>query len=269
MPFFKSAFASLAFFVALPGSLSAVNAQAQPVAAVQQTKLDEILARGVLRVGTTGDYRPFTFLNKETGKFEGLDIDLAENLGKAMGVKVEFVQTSWPTLAKDFEAKAFDMAAGGVSITLDRAKKGSFSIPMMREGKTPIARCADKDKFQTVADIDKPGVKVVVNPGGTNERFARANLKAAEIRVHNDNVTIFKEIVAGNADLMMTDSSETLYQQKLNPSLCAIHPEKPFDFAEKAYWLQRDVAFKDFVDQWFHMIRENGTYAGMFSKWFS
>ena len=261
----------IAFGLALMGSTLAASvpgvAQAQAQSA--SSKLDDILAKGTLRVGTTGDYRPFSYLNKETGKFEGLDIDLAENLGKALGVKVEFVQTSWPNLMKDFSADAFDMAVGGVSITLDRAKKGSFTTPMMREGKTPIARCADKDKFQTLADIDKSGVRVIVNPGGTNERFARANLKAASIAVHNDNVTIFKEIAAGNADLMMTDASETVYQQKLNPSLCAIHPEKPFDFAEKAYWLQRDVAFKDFVDQWFHLIRENGQYQAIYGKWFS
>ncbi len=261
--------ALFAFSLGLAPLTLAISAQAQAQLAAPASKLDEILTKGVLRVGTTGDYRPFTYLNKETGKFEGLDIDLAEDLGKAMGVKIEFVQTSWPNLAKDFTANAFDIAAGGVSITLDRAKRGSFSSPMMREGKTPIARCADKDKFQTIADIDKPGIRVIVNPGGTNERFARANIKAAEIKVHNDNVTIFKEIAAGNADLMMTDSSETLYQQKLNPSLCAIHPEKPFDFAEKAYWLQRDVALKDFVDQWLHLIRENGTYQTVYARWFN
>ena len=118
-----------------------------------------------------------------------------------------------------------------------------FSTPVMREGKTPIARCADKGKYETIADIDKPGTRVIVNPGGTNERFARANIKNAEIKTYNDNVTIFDEIAKGNADLMMTDSSETRYQQKLHPGvLCAVHPEKPFDFAEKAYWLQRDAA---------------------------
>ena len=267
MKFLKSVLLSLSLAATPLALCSTVHAQAQPVAT--QTKLDEIVARGVLKVGTTGDYRPFTYLNKDTGKFEGLDIDLAENLGQALGVKVEFVQTSWPNMMKDFQANAFDIAAGGVSITLDRAKKGFFSVPMMREGKTPIARCADKDKFQTIADIDKAGVRVITNPGGTNERFARANVKAADIKVHNDNVTIFKEIAAGNADLMMTDSSETLYQQKLNPTLCAIHPDKPFDFAEKAYWIQRDIALKDFVDQWFHLIRENGSYEKMFGKWFS
>ena len=64
----------------------------------------------------------------------------------------------------------------------------------------------------------------------------------------NDNVTIFDEIAKGNADLMMTDSSETRYQQKQHPGvLCAVHPDKPFDFAENAYWLQRDIALKAFA----------------------
>ena len=81
---------------------------------------------------------------------------MAEALGKALGVKVEFVQTAWPQLMKDFEADNFDIAMSGVSITLDRQKKGMFSTPIMREGKTPIARCADKGKYETIADIDKP-----------------------------------------------------------------------------------------------------------------
>lgn len=252
--------------------VTAMLAFASPAAAQQSpapSRLDDIIARGTLRVGTTGDYRPFSYLNKETSKFEGFDIDMAEALGKALGVKVEFVQTAWPNLMKDFEAGAFDMAMGGVSITLDRQKKGMFTIPIMREGKTPIARCADKEKFSTIADIDKPGVRVIVNPGGTNERFDRANLKAAEIKMHNDNVTIFDEVAKGNADLMITDSSETLYQQKLHPGvLCAVHPDKPFDFAEKGYWMQRDAYLKAFVDQWLHISMETGAFKAIYAKWF-
>jgi len=237
--------------------------------AQQPSRLDDIVKRGTLRVGMTGDYRPFTSLDKATGKFSGFDVDMAEALGKALGVKVEFVSTAWPQLMKDFEADNFDIAMGGVSITLDRQKKGLFSTPIMREGKTPIARCADKEKYATIADIDKPGTRVIVNPGGTNERFARANVKAADVRVHNDNVTIFEEIVRGNADLMMTDSSETLYQQKQHPGvLCAIHPDKPFDFAEKAYWMQRDVALKAFVDQWLHIAAEDGSFRKIYGAWF-
>jgi cyclohexadienyl dehydratase len=233
------------------------------------SRLDEIIQRGTLRVGMTGDYLPFTSLDKATHKFRGFDVDMAEALSKALGVKVDYVLTAWPQLTKDFEADRFDVAMGGISITLDRQKKGMFSTPIMREGKTPIARCADKGKYETIADIDKPGIHVIVNPGGTNERFARASIKNAEIKVYNDNVTIFDEIAKGDADLMMTDASETRYQQKLHPGvLCAVHPDKPFDFSEKAYWLQRDVALKDFVDQWLHIATEDGSYRKIYAAWF-
>ena len=248
----------------LTALLFACSAQAQ-----QASRLDEIIKRGTLRVGMTGDYRPFTYLDKTSSTFTGFDVDMAQALGKALGVKVEFVQTAWPQLMKDFEADNFDIAMGGVSITLERQKKGLFSTPIMREGKTPIARCADQGKYQTLGDIDRQGTRIIVNPGGTNERFARAHIKNAEIKIYDDNVGIFDEIARGGADLMMTDSSETQYQQKLHPGvLCAIHPDKPFDHAEKAYWLQRDADLKAFVDKWIEKAGTDGSFEKIRSAWF-
>ena len=144
-----------ALAVALLVNLSAHAQQPAP------SRLDEIVKRGTLRVGMTGDYKPFTYLDKATQQFSGFDVDMAEALGKALGVKVEFVPTAWPKLMKDFEADQFDIAMGGVSVTLDRQKKGFFSMPIMREGKTPIARCADVGKYQTLPDIDKKGTRVI------------------------------------------------------------------------------------------------------------
>jgi cyclohexadienyl dehydratase len=233
------------------------------------SRLDEIVKRGALRVGMTGDYLPFTYFDKATSKFRGFDVDMAEALGNALGVKVEYVQTAWPRLMQDFDADKFDIAMGGISITPDRQQHGIFSTPVMRDGKTPIARCADKGKYETIADIDKPGIRVIVNPGGTNERFARANVKNADITTYGDNVTIFDEIANGRADLMVTDSSETRYQQKLHPGvLCAVHPEQPFDIVQKAYWLRRDAAFAAFVDRWLQTVRDNGRFEQIYAAWF-
>jgi cyclohexadienyl dehydratase len=47
-----------------------------------------------------------------------------------------------------------------------------------------------------------------------------------------------------------------------------VHPDKPFDFAEKAYWLQRDVALKAFVDQWLHITTEDGSFKKIYAAWF-
>jgi cyclohexadienyl dehydratase len=195
-------------------------------ASAEGSRLNSILDREALRVGTTGDYRPFTALDKESGEYSGFDIDMARALAKALGVSIAFAPTTWSGLAKGLADGDFDIAMSGVSVTLDRQKTGFFSAPYMRDGKTPIARCADQEKFQTLAEIDRPGVKVITNPGGTNERFDHSRLHAAEIVVYPDNLTIFDQLSSGRADLMITDASETRFQAKLHPGvLCAIHPD--------------------------------------------
>jgi cyclohexadienyl dehydratase len=102
--------------------------------AEQPSRLDLIIKRGTLRVGMTGDYLPFSFLDQATSAFRGFDVDIAEALGKALGVRVEYVHTAWPRLTEDFTADRFDIAMGGISVTPERESKGSFSTPIMQEG---------------------------------------------------------------------------------------------------------------------------------------
>lgn len=253
---------------AAAGVLMVALAGGMPASAQAPSRLDTVIQAGTLKVCTTGDYRPFTYQDPATGAFEGIDIDLANDLGAALGTKVEFVKTSWSTLMKDFTSGACDIAMGGISITLPRQKLAAFSTPILVDGKTPITKCENVAKFQTLADIDKPEVTAVVNPGGTNESFARASLKTAKITVFPDNTKIFEEILAGRADLMMTDAIETRLQEKRHPGLCAVHPDKPFTFSEKAYLLPRgDEAFKAFVDQWLRLRLNDGTYARINAAW--
>ncbi len=238
--------------------LAALPARAQAV-------LDGIMARGTLRVGLTGDYKPFSI--KEGGGFEGLDVDMAGSLAKALGAKLEIVPTTWPTLMQGLQSGAYDIAMGGITVTTERAKTALFSTPVMRSGKTPIARCTDKAKFQTLADIDKPGVRVIYNPGGTNDRFAHANIHQAQLVEFPNNAVIFEEIIAGHADVMMTDGVETRLQQKLHPELCAIHPDEPFDHSELAYMLPRDLVLQQFVNTWLEVQGTSGERASAAAKW--
>lgn len=235
--------------------------------AVAQSRLDEIVARGTLRVGLTGDYRPFSLRDKDTGAYSGLDVEMAGDLAAALGVQLEIVPTTWGTLLADLGSGRFDVGMGGISITLARQRVALFSDPVMRVGKAAIARCADRERFGSLAAIDQAGVKVLVNPGGTNERFDRSALHAAEIIAIADNLAIFGALAAGQGDVMITDAVETKLQQKLHPGLCAIHPDQPFDFGELGYLLPRDVVFKLFVDQWLHITIESGVWARLGSKY--
>src|SRR5215467_8303678 len=251
----------LALLVLL-STLSCASAWAQ----TGPSRLDDIVKSSKLRVCTPGDYKPFS-LQRPDGGYEGLDIDLVQASAKSLGVEVEMVKTAWPALMKDFVEKC-DVAVGGISVTLDRQKAAFFTAPYMVNGKAPITKCENVSKFQTIADIDKPAVTVIENPGGSNERFARANFKQAKIVIFPDNVTIFDEILKGNADVMISESVETIVQAKLRPGLCAVNPDKPLQYGEMAWLLPRgDAAFKAWMDQWFHLAKAGGEYDRIVAKW--
>jgi cyclohexadienyl dehydratase len=202
---------------------------------------------GVLRVGTTGDYAPFS--DDHGGELRGFDIELAQDLAKAWGVRVMFVRTSWPTLMDDLAKRRFELAASGISVTPERQRVAEFSAAYHYDGKTPIARRADAARFSSLEQIDQPGVRVVVNPGGTNERFAREHIRRATIVSYPDNRSIFEEIVAGRADVMMTDGIEVKLQERRQPTLSATRAE-PFTRTGKAVLLASGSELTARVDMW-------------------
>jgi cyclohexadienyl dehydratase len=232
--------------------LLAIPAGARPLAAI---KTD-----GTLRVGLTGDYAPYS-LRGADGAIAGADVTMAQLLAKSLGVKLAIVPTAWKTLKGDLIADKFDVAMGGVSVTPDRAAVGDYSIPVMHDGKRPIVRCGDKDKYNSIAAIDKPEVKVVVNPGGTNERFAKAHFTHAHVDVHPDNRTIFEEVAKGHDDLMVTDGAEVDYQSRRHAGvLCPAAVKDSFDHFDKAYWMTKDAALKSAVDAWLKKSLSAGEY---------
>ena len=238
-----------------------------PANAETPTRLDEIIGAGVLRVGVTEDYRPFSFADA-SHKVEGIDVDMAMSLAQSLGLRLEIVKASWPALKSDLEANSFDIAMGGITITLDRQKMGLFSNTVFSSGKTPITHCGDESKYGTIAAIDQPGVHVIVNPGGTNERFDRAHLQNATIIQWSDNATIFDALVEGKADLVITDAVETRVQAKLHPGvLCPVHPDAPFDHSELAYWMPRDLIFAAYVNQWLNPLDLSGERQAIIARW--
>lgn len=244
---------------ALPASLALAQAPSG-------SRLDDIMKSGRLRVCTPGDYKPFSYLRPDGG-YEGLDIDLVQSAAKALGAEVVMVRAPWPSLMKDFLEKC-DLAVGGISVTTDRQKTASFTTAYMVNGKAPITKCENVAKFQTIADIDKPNVTVIENPGGSNERFARANFKQAKIVIFPDNVTIFDEILKGNAEVMISESVETIVQHKLRPGLCAVNPDKPLQYGETAWLLPRgDGAMKEWMDTWLHLAKASGDYDRLTEPW--
>ena len=195
--------------------------------------IHRIAQRGKILIGTTGDYRPLSFC-EPNGTYWGFGIEVANEIASVLGVDVEFVKTSWPTLTNDVlaEPQMFDLAIGGITITDARCEIMLMSEGYLANGKTILCRKSDAGRYKSLADIDKPEVRVMVNPGGLNEKFANANLTHATIVVHPKNEEIPTLVAEGAADVMITEITEAPYYVQADTRLAAPLLNEPFTHGE-------------------------------------
>ena len=194
----------------------------------QNNQIEIIKQRGVLLVGTTGDYRPMSYYNPDTNTYEGLDIDLAQNIADSLKVKLKFIPTTWKNLMQDTINEKFDMALSGITITKERTQKALMSNGYLNNGKTVLCRAEDAEKYLSIETINKPDVRVMENPGGLNEKFARENLPNAKLIIHDVNEEIPELIATGKADVMITEVIEAKYYANKDKRLVVPIANKPF-----------------------------------------
>ena len=187
-----------------------------------------IRERGVLRVGTAGDYQPMSFLDPDTGTYVGFDAELAEDLAASLGVTVEYVPSSWPTLMEDTLAGKFDLAICGITVTDARKEQALMSEGYLSNGKTVLCRAEDADKYTSLEAINRPEVRVMENPGGLNEKYARDNLPDATLIIHEVNQEIPGLVASGEADVMITETMEAGYYVGQDSRLAAPLIFEPF-----------------------------------------
>ncbi len=222
-------------------------------------EIQRIKKEGVLRVGSTGDYQPLSFLDPDTGTYIGFDAALTEDLAKSLGVKVEYVPTSWPTLMEDTLAGKFDLAMCGITVTDARKEQALMSDGYLGNGKTVLCRAEDAEKYTSLEAINRPEVRVMENPGGLNEKFARENLPDAEILIHDVNAEIPGLVAEGEADVMITEILEAGYYCAKDARLAAPLINDPFTRGQLGVLLPKGSdALLEYVNTFIEKERESG-----------
>ena len=225
----------------------------------REKRIPQIRARGVLLVGTTGDYRPITYLDAGSGEYWGFDIELAKDLAEALGVELRFVPTTWPTLMEDTQAEKFDLAISGITITDARRAQALLSEGYLANGKTVLCRAADAGRYTSLEAIDRPEVVVMENPGGLNEQFVRQNLPHAALVIHRVNEEIPGLVASGAADVMITEILEAGYYAAQDSRLAAPLLREPFTHGELGVLMaQGSEDLLEFVNGFLADERESG-----------
>lgn len=237
--------------------------------AAKESAFRKIVERGVIRVGTTGDFYPFSLRDTKTNGYRGYDIEVAEQLAKDLGVKLEFVQTSWPGLVAGMVSDKYDIGLGGITMTLDRMKSVSFSDTFVSLGLVPLIRKEDAGKFKRWEDLDREGVTIAVELGTSSELIARATFtKAKIIAVEPPTARSYQEVLTRRADAGINDILTYRRAVENYPTLALVAPERPVGALHNGIMLpQGDQVLLNWLNAWVATRKETGFFDELNTKW--
>lgn len=219
--------------------------------------LDRIKAEKNLRVCHWSAYYAISYNNPKSGNLEGIDIDLAKELASDLGVKLQFVNTSFATFIKDLKADICDIAMFGVGITKSRAKHLDYSDPYLSSDIYAIVT-KNHPTLKTWDDMDKDGHILVVQKGTYMEGAATAFKHASILSVVKFQQRE-KEVRSGRADAFLTDFP---YGKKILVTYDwakLLEPSKPFHKTQYAYAINKgDPEWLAYINGFVARIKADG-----------
>lgn len=111
---------------------------------------------------------------------------------------------------------------GGITETPGRRKQFALSSPVLKNGKIALTQCNRINDFKSLEDIDRKGVRIVVNPGGTNLDYVDKHIRYADVIREKDNDATLQRIRERSADVMFTDLLEGTYYQNKEPGVFCV-----------------------------------------------
>jgi cyclohexadienyl dehydratase len=241
----------------------------QAASAAEDSLLHKVLNRGTLRVGTTGDYPPYSELDQATGTYKGYEIDVVTALAADLGVKLEFVPTTWDTLGAGIAADKYDICASGITMTLERLKSVAFTDPYLDSPLVPLILKRDEGKFATWRDMDQDGVKLAVMAGTSAEESAKKNFTKAEIVSVTAPALDYQELLAGRVTAAITDIvfiRKALAQYEKDFAVVGI--DQPIEGQPNSMMtLQGDQVWLNWLNTWIGLKQQTGFFDSLFQKW--
>ena len=176
----------------------------------KESTLEQIVKRGVLRVGMD-TFVPWAMKSK-TGEFVGFEIDVAKQLAEDMGVKVEFVPTTWAGIIPALLTGKFDVIIGGMGIRPKRALKVNFTIPYDYSGMSMVAHKEKAAGFDSLDDFNKPEVELAVRLGTTGVMAAKKFMPKAKLRLFEDQSQAYQELRNGNVHAVVGSAPRPAFE---------------------------------------------------------
>ena len=235
--------------------------------AMAESRLQQILVNGELRVGTTGDWNPMTMIDPTSKERKGFDIDIATALATDMGVKVVFVPTTWKTLVNGVVAAKYDMTSSA-SLSPKRALVAGYSLSYFAVEDVPLMLNKNKGKYNSWEDLNNPNVTVSVTLGTVQEKRAEVLFNKSKIIKVSAPARDYQEVLAGRADISMTSNLEAAKLVEQYPQMMVVPVKGGKNPTPLAVLLpQADQVWINYVNHWIILKSERGFFDQLKAKW--
>jgi len=235
--------------------------------AMAESRLQQILVNGELRVGTTGDWNPMTMIDPTSKERKGFDIDIATALAADMGVKVVFVPTTWKTLVNGIVAAKYDMTSSA-SLSPKRALVAGYSLSYFAVEDVPLMLNKNKGKYNSWEDLNNPNVTVAVTLGTVQEKRAEVLFTKSKIIKVSAPARDYQEVLAGRADISMTSNLEAAKLVEQYPQMMVVPVQGGKNPTPLAVLLpQADQVWINYVNHWIILKSERGFFDQLKAKW--
>ena len=253
--------------------LFAASAAAVGVAQAADSKLDSVLARGKLIVGTGSTNAPWHFQGAD-GKLQGFDIDIARMVAKGLfndPSKVEFVVQSSDARIPNLLTDKVDMSCQFITVTASRAQQVAFTLPYYREGVGLLLPA--NSKYKEIDDMKAAGdsVTVAVLQNVYAEELVHQALPKAKVDQYDSVDLMYQAVNSGRADAAATDQSSVKYLMVQNAGR---YRSPAYAWSPQTYACavkRGDQDWLNFVNTTLHEAMtgvEFPTYAASFKQWF-
>lgn len=244
---------------------AALFAGAAPAA---EDVLSAVMKRGKLLVGLEAGYMPFEMKNKQ-GRMVGFDVDMMKAAAKAMGVKVEFVNTGWDGIIPALLTRKFDLIASGMTITQQRNLKVNFANPYVVVGQTVLLNKRLKGKVKSYRDLNKPKYRLTSKLGTTGEQAVKRLIPRAKYASFETEQEAALEVINGRADAFIYDLPLNAVMATTKGKGKVVHLDTPFTFEPLAWAIRRgDPDFLNWLNNFLRQAKHDGTYERIYAKWF-
>lgn len=224
--------------------------------------LEAVKKRGVLRIGTDDTYPPMEFRD-EAGNLLGFDIDLGNEIGKRMGLEVQWIPAEWEGIIPSLQQGNFDLIMSSMNITEQRAKEVDF-VHYLDQGLWIVVAKGNPKNIHSLEDL--AGKTVAVQIGTTNEAAAR-RVPGANVVTYDDFESALLEVSGGRADATILDTPVAAYYILIEPDKYEMVGEE-FDTAPVGIAVNKKAPdLKAEVERIVQEIKQDGTMDRLKAKW--